>query len=88
MRSLPLPSLLLFATIPVLTCPTFFFRPPIDCSLPLARIYAGYFGGSLDLVSMYGWGTDVYVFFHAVPVTRSRAHLFCQICSYCVIKTV
>ncbi|POY74010.1 hypothetical protein BMF94_2821 [Rhodotorula taiwanensis] len=27
--------------------------------LPLARIYAGYFGGSLDLVSMYGWGTDV-----------------------------
>ncbi|BGP54669.1 hypothetical protein JCM8202v2_002256 [Rhodotorula sphaerocarpa] len=28
--------------------------------LPLARIYAGYFGGSLDLVSMYGWGTDVY----------------------------
>lgn len=30
-------------------------------SLPLARIYAGYFGGSLDLVSMYGWGTDVCV---------------------------
>ncbi|EGU12827.1 Pyruvate dehydrogenase kinase [Rhodotorula toruloides ATCC 204091] len=28
--------------------------------LPLSRIYAGYFGGSLDLVSMYGWGTDVY----------------------------
>lgn len=74
MRSLSLPSLLLSATIPVLTCPLF-IRPPIGCSLPLARIYAGYFGGSLDLVSMYGWGTDVYVFFHAVPVTRSRAHL-------------
>ncbi|GAA5839510.1 hypothetical protein JCM11251_002744 [Rhodosporidiobolus azoricus] len=29
--------------------------------LPLSRIYAQYFGGSLDLVSMYGWGTDVYL---------------------------
>ncbi|GJN89865.1 hypothetical protein Rhopal_002854-T1 [Rhodotorula paludigena] len=28
--------------------------------LPLSRIYSSYFGGSLDLVSMYGWGTDVY----------------------------
>ncbi|GAA6060263.1 hypothetical protein JCM10212_003963 [Sporobolomyces blumeae] len=28
--------------------------------LPLSRIYAEYFSGSLDLVSMYGWGTDVY----------------------------
>ncbi|GAA5900633.1 hypothetical protein JCM6882_000927 [Rhodosporidiobolus microsporus] len=29
--------------------------------LPLSRIYAQYFGGSLDLVTMYGWGTDVYL---------------------------
>ncbi|GAA5892870.1 alpha-ketoacid dehydrogenase kinase family protein [Sporobolomyces salmoneus] len=28
--------------------------------LPLSRIYAEYFAGSLDMVSMYGWGTDVY----------------------------
>ncbi|GAA5852344.1 hypothetical protein JCM5353_003645 [Sporobolomyces roseus] len=28
--------------------------------LPLSRIYAEYFSGSLDLVSMYGHGTDVY----------------------------
>ncbi|GAA5937487.1 hypothetical protein JCM10213_007255 [Rhodosporidiobolus nylandii] len=29
--------------------------------LPLSRIYAQYFGGSLDLVSMYGWGCDQYL---------------------------
>ena len=29
--------------------------------LPLSNIYATYFGGSLDLVSMDGWGTDVYL---------------------------
>lgn len=34
--------------------------------LPLSRLYAGYFGGSLDLVSMYGWGTDVYVVLRTV----------------------
>ncbi|SCV70288.1 BQ2448_1682 [Microbotryum intermedium] len=28
--------------------------------LPLSRIYSGYFGGSLELVTMHGWGTDVY----------------------------
>lgn len=34
--------------------------------LPLSRLYANYFGGSLDLVSMYGWGTDVYVVLRTV----------------------
>lgn len=34
--------------------------------LPLSRLYAGYFGGSLDLVSMYGWGTDCYVVLRTV----------------------
>ncbi|GAA6014653.1 hypothetical protein JCM10207_006891 [Rhodosporidiobolus poonsookiae] len=29
--------------------------------LPLSRIYAQYFGGSLDLVSLWGWGTDCYL---------------------------
>ncbi|KAM0755679.1 alpha-ketoacid dehydrogenase kinase [Meredithblackwellia eburnea MCA 4105] len=34
--------------------------------LPLSRIYASYFGGSLDLVSMYGWGTDTYTVLRTV----------------------
>lgn len=29
--------------------------------LPLSRIYAQYFGGSLDLVSLTGYGCDAYV---------------------------
>lgn len=33
----------------------------IGMGLPLSNIYATYFGGSLDLVSMDGWGTDVYL---------------------------
>ncbi|KAJ2363124.1 hypothetical protein IW150_006823 [Coemansia sp. RSA 2607] len=29
--------------------------------LPMARLYAGYFGGSLDIVSMEGFGCDVFL---------------------------
>lgn len=29
--------------------------------LPLSRAYAEYFGGSIAIQSMYGWGTDVYL---------------------------
>jgi len=29
--------------------------------LPLARLYATYFGGSLELVSLHGHGTDVFI---------------------------
>ncbi|KAH0830430.1 hypothetical protein J3R83DRAFT_1825 [Lanmaoa asiatica] len=29
--------------------------------LPMSRLYAKYFGGSLDLFSLDGWGSDVYV---------------------------
>jgi len=29
--------------------------------LPMSRLYAKYFGGSLDLFSLEGWGSDVYV---------------------------
>ena len=29
--------------------------------LPLSRLYARYFGGDLEIVSMDGYGTDVFV---------------------------
>lgn len=29
--------------------------------LPMSRLYAKYFGGSLDLISLDGWGSDVFV---------------------------
>ncbi|KAK7043772.1 hypothetical protein VNI00_008384 [Paramarasmius palmivorus] len=29
--------------------------------LPMSRLYARYFGGSLDLMALEGWGTDVYL---------------------------
>ncbi|KAJ2188213.1 hypothetical protein IW144_005877, partial [Coemansia sp. RSA 522] len=29
--------------------------------LPMARLYAEYFGGSLDIVSMEGYGCDVFL---------------------------
>ncbi|EJF61246.1 alpha-ketoacid dehydrogenase kinase [Dichomitus squalens LYAD-421 SS1] len=35
--------------------------PRIGMGLPMSNIYATYFGGSLDLVSMDGYGTDVFV---------------------------
>jgi len=34
--------------------------------LPLTRIYAAYFGGSCDLVSLTGWGTDAYVILRTI----------------------
>lgn len=33
----------------------------IGIGVPMSNIYARYFGGSLELVSLDGWGTDVYV---------------------------
>jgi signal transduction histidine kinase len=29
--------------------------------LPLSRAYAEYFGGSIAVQSLWGWGTDVYL---------------------------
>jgi signal transduction histidine kinase len=29
--------------------------------LPLSRAYAEYFGGSIAVQSLFGWGTDVYL---------------------------
>ncbi|PVF94765.1 alpha-ketoacid dehydrogenase kinase [Serendipita vermifera] len=36
-------------------------RQRMGLGLPLSNIYATYFGGTLKLVSMDGWGTDVYL---------------------------
>ncbi|KAI5781452.1 pyruvate dehydrogenase kinase-like protein [Geopyxis carbonaria] len=36
--------------------------------LPLSRAYAEYFGGSLQIQSAYGWGTDVYLKLKGVAV--------------------
>ncbi|KAG8931589.1 hypothetical protein FRC01_001094 [Tulasnella sp. 417] len=33
----------------------------IGLGLPLSNIFATYFGGSLDLISLEGWGLDVYI---------------------------
>ncbi|KAF8897559.1 hypothetical protein BD779DRAFT_386535 [Infundibulicybe gibba] len=36
-------------------------HPRIGIGLPMSNIYANYFGGSLELVSLDGWGTDIYL---------------------------
>jgi len=35
--------------------------PRIGIGLPMSNIFATYFGGSLELISLDGWGTDVYL---------------------------
>jgi len=45
------------------------FRALVDGTrdrLPMARIYASYFGGSIDLVTLPGHGTDVFIKFRAL----------------------
>jgi hypothetical protein len=39
--------------------------------LPMARLYAAYFGGSLELVSMHGHGTDVFIKFRCLDENTS-----------------
>lgn len=36
-------------------------HPKLGIGLPMSNIFARYFGGSLDLISLDGWGTDVYM---------------------------
>ncbi|KAJ7682775.1 alpha-ketoacid dehydrogenase kinase N-terminal domain-containing protein [Mycena polygramma] len=36
-------------------------HPRIGIGLPMSNIFATYFGGSLELVTLDGWGTDVYL---------------------------
>ncbi|KAG6873680.1 hypothetical protein C0995_012614 [Termitomyces sp. Mi166 len=38
--------------------------------LPLSRLYARYFGGDLRLISMEGYGTDVYIHLNRLSSTR------------------
>ena len=48
------------------------WRPADGLSLPLARLYAKYFGGDLDFVPMEGYGTDCYVNFSRVGSEQIR----------------
>ncbi|KAK1227201.1 [Pyruvate dehydrogenase (acetyl-transferring)] kinase isozyme 2 [Marasmius sp. AFHP31] len=49
------------------------FRAPMagfGYGLPLSRLYARYFGGDLRLISMDGFGTDVYIHLNRLSSTR------------------
>lgn len=39
----------------------FIGAPPLGIGLPMSRVYAEYWGGDMNVVSMPGWGTDAYV---------------------------
>ncbi|KAF8576423.1 alpha-ketoacid dehydrogenase kinase [Ramaria rubella] len=42
--------------------------------LPLSRLYARYFGGDLRLISMEGYGTDVYIHLNRLSSSREPLH--------------
>ncbi|KAJ2936495.1 hypothetical protein H1R20_g599, partial [Candolleomyces eurysporus] len=42
--------------------------------LPLSRLYARYFGGDLRLISMDGFGTDVYIHLNRLSSSREPLH--------------
>jgi len=49
------------------------FRAPMagfGYGLPLSRLYARYFGGDLRLISMDGFGTDLYIHLNRLSSTR------------------
>jgi pyruvate dehydrogenase kinase 2/3/4 len=48
------------------------WQPPDGLSLPIARLYCKYFGGSLDLVPIEGYGTDCYVVFNRLSHANSE----------------
>ena len=37
--------------------------------LPIARVFARYFGGDLNIVSTEGWGTDAYIYINRLEST-------------------
>jgi len=41
--------------------------------LPMARLYARYLGGELDIYSMPGYGTDTYI--RLKPITEQEEHI-------------
>ncbi|KAJ2890492.1 hypothetical protein GGI21_006151 [Coemansia aciculifera] len=54
--------------------------------LPMARLYAGYFGGSLDIVSMEGYGCDVFLKLRSIEGTHRAWSLEYQEKIYIVIS--
>ncbi|KJA30247.1 hypothetical protein HYPSUDRAFT_32389 [Hypholoma sublateritium FD-334 SS-4] len=48
-------------TVDLSAAPSQILHPRIGIGLPMSNIFATYFGGTLQLVSLDGWGTDVYL---------------------------
>jgi len=40
--------------------------------LPLSRLYARYFGGDLEIMSMYGYGTDAFLYLNYLQITDTH----------------
>ncbi|KAG4030694.1 hypothetical protein MFRU_011g01510 [Monilinia fructicola] len=43
--------------------------------LPLGRAYAEYFGGGIEIQSLYGWGCDVYLRLKGLGSPKSKEHI-------------
>lgn len=45
--------------------------------LPISRLYARYFGGDLQIISMEGYGTDAYLHLNRYAVAGNRPGVGC-----------